>query len=121
VVDQGDELERGIRRILKKFDADTKRGAADLQEAAAVLHRAERRPTDVPAQVYARSKKQYWPIITKEFSASACPRRSPSCLAGVELRPLPQTPVGARGMWQFMDSTARRYGPARVGELEARG
>ena len=107
---QGDDLDRAIRRILKKFDADTYAVPPIFKER--LQHYIEQKTNNRTylRQVYAR-KKQYWPIIVKEFSA----RELPEELAYVAWQesnfdPYAQTPAGARGMWQFIDSTARRYG-----------
>ena len=115
VVEGGDELDRSIRRILKKFDADTYAVPPIFKER--LQHYIEQKTANKSYlhQVYAR-KKQYWPIIVKEFSALGLPEEI-AYVAWQESNfdPYVQTPVGARGMWQFMDSTARRYG-LRVAE-----
>lgn len=107
---QGDELDRAIRRMLRKFEADTYAVPPIFKER--LQHYIEQK-TQNPAllrQVYAR-KKTYWPLIAREFSALGLPEE----LAFVAWQessfdPYAQSAAGARGMWQFMDSTARKYG-----------
>src|SRR2546421_2179802 len=68
----GDEMDREIRRLLRKFDADTyvvppifkERLKFHIQQ---MLHRS-----NTKSVVYKR-KKQYWPIIVKEFSTLGLP------------------------------------------------
>jgi pSer/pThr/pTyr-binding forkhead associated (FHA) protein len=120
VVEQGDELDRGIRRILKKFDADTYAVPPIFKKRLQYYIEQKTANKTYLRQVYAR-KKQYWPIITKEFSALGLPEEI-AYVAWQESNfdPFAQTPVGARGMWQFMDFTARRYG-LRVAENWKKG
>ncbi len=117
---QGDELDRAIRRILKKFDADTYAVPPIFKQRLQYYIEQKTNNKTYLRQVYAR-KKQYWPIIVKEFSALGLPEEI-AYVAWQESNfdPYAQTPVGARGMWQFMDSTARRYG-LRVAENWRRG
>ena len=106
----GDELDREIRRLLRKFDADTyvvppifkERLKHHIQQT---LHRSNTRSV-----VYKR-KKQYWPIVVKEFSALGLPEEI-AYVAWQESNfdTFAQSAVGARGMWQFMDFQARKYG-----------
>jgi cell division protein FtsL len=106
----GDELDREIRRLLRKFDADTyvvppifkERLRFHIQQ---MLHRSNTRSV-----VYKR-KKQYWPIIVKEFSALGLPEEM-GYVAWVESQfdPYAESQVHAKGMWQFMDFRAREMG-----------
>ncbi|HWE22679.1 MAG TPA: lytic transglycosylase domain-containing protein, partial [Myxococcales bacterium] len=106
----GDELDREIRRILRKFDADTyvvppifkERLKFHIQQ---MLHRSNTKTV-----VYKR-KKQYWPIIVKEFSALGLPEEM-GYVAWVESQfdPYAESPAHAKGMWQFMDFRAREMG-----------
>ena len=60
--------------------------------------------------VYKR-KKQYWPIIVKEFSTLGLPEEM-GYVAWVESQfdPYAESQVHAKGMWQFMDFRAREMG-----------
>jgi Transglycosylase SLT domain/FHA domain len=106
----GDELDRDIRRILRKFDADTYIVPPIFKERLKVhidqmLHRS-----NTKSVVYKR-KKQYWPIIVKEFSTLGLPEEM-GYVAWVESQfdPYAESPVHAKGMWQFMDFRAREMG-----------
>jgi len=110
VEESGDYLDHNIRRILKKFDADTYAVPPIFKKRLEYYIEQKTSNTHMLRQVYAR-KKQYWPIIVKEFSALGLPEEI-AFVAWQESNfdPFAQTPVGARGMWQFMDFTARKYG-----------
>jgi soluble lytic murein transglycosylase-like protein len=110
VVDQGDDLDKAIRRILKKFDADTYAVPPIFKERLQHYIDAKTSHLAITKQVYAR-KKQYWPIIVKEFSALGLPEEI-AYVAWQESNfdPFAQSAAGARGMWQFMDFQARKYG-----------
>src|SRR5205814_10328020 len=56
-------------------------------------------------------KKQYWPIIVKEFSTLGLPEEM-GYVAWVESQfdPYAESQVHAKGMWQFMDFRAREMG-----------
>ena len=106
----GDELDRNIRRILKKFDADTYAVPPIFKERLKYYIEQKTANPHTLRQVYAR-KKQYWPMIVKEFSALGLPEEV-AYVAWQEsnFENLAQSAVGARGMWQFMDFQARKYG-----------
>src|SRR5207244_10164563 len=105
-----DALDPEIRRLLRTFDADTyvvppifkERLKFHIQQ---VLHRSNTRSV-----VYKR-KKQYWPIIVKEFSTLGLPEEM-GYVAWVESQfdPYAESQVHAKGMWQFMDFRAREMG-----------
>jgi soluble lytic murein transglycosylase-like protein len=120
VENQGDELDRAIRHILKKFDADTYAVPPIFKER--LQHYIDQKISNKPIlrQVYGR-KKQFWPIITREFSALGLPEEI-AFVAWQESNfdPYAQSAVGARGMWQFMDFQARKYG-LRVAENWRKG
>src|SRR5438105_2953965 len=96
----GDELDREIRRLLRKFDADTyvvppifkERLKHHIQQT---LHRSNTRSV-----VYKR-KKQYWPIIVKEFSTLGLPEEM-GYVACVESQfdPYAESQAHANGMWE---------------------
>ena len=110
LANQGDELDRAIRRILKKFDADTYAVPPIFKERLQHYTEVKTSNPAVLRQVYGR-KKQFWPIITREFSALGLPEEI-AFVAWQESNfdPYAQSAVGARGMWQFMDFQARHYG-----------
>jgi soluble lytic murein transglycosylase-like protein len=120
VADQGDEVDRAIRKILKKFDADTYAVPPIFKKRLQYYIEQKTNNKTYLRQVYNR-KKQYWPIITKEFSALGLPEEI-AYVAWQESNfdPFASTPVGARGMWQFMDFTGRKYG-LRVSENWKKG
>jgi soluble lytic murein transglycosylase-like protein len=110
VEDSGDDLDKAIRRILRKFEADTYAVPPIFKERLKYYIEQKTSNKAYLRQVYAR-KQQYWPIIVQEFSKLGLPEEI-AYVAWQESNfdPFAQTPVGARGMWQFMDFTARKYG-----------
>ena len=108
--ESGDELDRAIRRILRKFEADTYAVPPIFKER--LQHYIEQKTNNKAylRQVYAR-KKQYWPIIVKEFSTLGLPEEM-GYVAWVESQfdPYAESQVHAKGMWQFMDFRAREMG-----------
>ena len=110
VVNQGDDLDREIRRVLKKFDADTYAVPPIFKERLKFYIDRNRAHLTSTRQVYAR-KKLYWPIIIKEFSALGLPEEI-AYVAWQESNfdPFALSAAGAKGQWQFMDFRARQYG-----------
>jgi hypothetical protein len=110
VVDQGDDLDREIRRILKKFDADTYAVPPIFKERLQYYIDQKLSHLAITRQVHAR-KMQFWPVIVKEFSALGLPEEI-AYVAWQESNfdPFALSAAGARGMWQFMDFQARHYG-----------
>jgi membrane-bound lytic murein transglycosylase D len=109
VENQGDELDREIRRILSKFSASTYLVPPLFKER--LKHHIQQTVSRSNTRtVYAR-KQKYWPMIIKEFSARGLPEEM-AYVAWTESQfdPLADNPSGARGMWQFMAPTARSYG-----------
>ena len=113
--ESGDYLDKNIRRILRKFDADTYAVPPIFKERLKYYIDQKTSNMHMLKQVYAR-KKQYWPTIVKEFSALGLPEEI-AFVAWQESNfdTFAQSAVGARGMWQFMDFQARKYG-LRVSE-----
>jgi len=104
----GDELDREIRRLLAKFNAQTYVVPPIFKQRLkhhidATLRRSNTK------QVYAR-KQKYWPMIIKEFSARGLPEEM-AYVAWTESQfdPLAESSAGARGMWQFIESRAREF------------
>jgi pSer/pThr/pTyr-binding forkhead associated (FHA) protein/soluble lytic murein transglycosylase-like protein len=110
VEETGDYLDKSIRRILKKFDADTYAVPPIFKDRLKYYIEQKTANTHMLKQVYGR-KKQFWPVIVKEFSALGLPEEI-AYVAWQESNfdPFAQSGVGARGMWQFMDFTARNFG-----------
>jgi soluble lytic murein transglycosylase-like protein len=109
-VDQGDDLDHAIRKILKKFDADTYAVPPIFKKRLQYYIEQKTSNKTFLRQVYTR-KKQYWPIISREFSALGLPEEI-AFVAWQESNfdPLITSGAGARGMWQFMDFKAREFG-----------
>jgi soluble lytic murein transglycosylase-like protein len=110
LAETGDELDREIRRILRKFDADTYAVPPIFKERLKHYIEVKTANARLTRQVYAR-KKTVWPIIVKEFSALGLPEEI-AYVAWQEssFDPLALSSAGARGMWQVMDFQARKYG-----------
>lgn len=106
----GDELDRQIRRILRKFDADTYVVPPIFKERLQVHIQQTLHRSNTKSVVYKR-KKQYWPIIVKEFSALGLPEEM-GFVAWTESQfdPYAESAAHAKGMWQFIASSARQYG-----------
>jgi len=107
--ESGDDLDRAIRRILAKFDAQT-------YAVPPVFKQALREQVDVLAHssnlkfVY-RRRVRYWPMITREFSALGLPEEMAYVAwAETQFDPEAVSPAGAKGMWQMTASTARELG-----------
>ena len=115
VEDSGDELDKAIRRILRKFEADTYAVPPLFKERLQYYIEQKTANKALLRQVYSR-KKQFWPIIVKEFSALGLPEEI-AFVAWQESNfdPYITSSAGARGMWQFMDFRAREFG-MRVSE-----
>jgi Transglycosylase SLT domain/FHA domain len=106
----GDELDREIRRILRKFDADTYVVPPIFKDRLKVHIQQTLQRSNTKSVVY-RRKKQYWPIIVREFSALGLPEEM-GYVAWVESQfdPYAESAAHAKGMWQFMDFRAREMG-----------
>jgi soluble lytic murein transglycosylase-like protein len=105
----GDDMDRAIRRILSKFDAQTYavppvfRQA--LQEQVDVLSKASNLRF-----VYGR-RNRYWPAIQREFAALGLPEEMAYVAwAETQFDPEATSSAGARGMWQMTASTAQSLG-----------
>jgi peptidoglycan lytic transglycosylase D len=108
--DQGDELDREMREVLKKFGADTYAIPPLFKERV-------RWHIDwlVTRKNWPQSQerwKKYWPDIRKAFQANGVPEEL-GYIAYVESQFDAEAfndKAGARGMWQFIPATARDYG-----------
>src|SRR5436189_3927505 len=105
----GDELDREIRRILSKFNAQTY--AVPPIFKARLKHYIDRNVRQSGTRTIYKRKQQYWAVIVKEFSALGLPEEM-GYVAWQEsgFDPLAESGAKARGMWQFMDFRAREFG-----------
>jgi soluble lytic murein transglycosylase-like protein len=105
----GDDLDRQIRYILAKFNAQTYAIPPIFKQR--LKHYIDRDLRLSATRAIYRRKKQYWPIIVKEFSALGLPEEM-GYVAWQEsgFDPLAESAAKARGMWQFMDQRAREFG-----------
>ncbi len=105
----GDELDRQIRDILRKFDATTY-AVPPIFKDRLRFHVEELVKSPNLKFVYGR-KQRYWPMITREFSALGLPEEMAYVAwAETQFDPRAKSPAGAAGMWQMMPSTAQSYG-----------
>jgi membrane-bound lytic murein transglycosylase D len=104
-----DELDREIRRILRKFDADTYAVPPIFKER--LKYHIDQMTHSCCLKETWRRKKQYWPMIAREFSTLGVPEEM-AYVAWVEssFDPMAESEHGARGMWQFTPATARLFG-----------
>ena len=108
VADKGDELDRDIRAILVKFDAQT-------YAVPPIFKDALKNQIDILEHssnlkfIYHR-KQRYWPIISKEFGALGLPEEMAYIAwAETQFDPKKVSPVGAAGMWQFTADKGRDF------------
>ena len=107
--ESGDELDREIRRILSKFNAQTYAVPPIFKER--LKHYIDRNLRQSGTRAIYKRKQQYWPLIVKEFSTLGLPEEM-GYVAWQEsgFDPLAESGAKARGMWQFMDFRAREFG-----------
>ena len=105
----GDELDRQIRYILSKFNAQTYAVPPIFKQR--LKHYIDRNLRQAGTKSIYKRKQQYWPMIVKEFSALGLPEEM-GYVAWQEsgFDPLAESAAKARGMWQFMDFRAREFG-----------
>jgi soluble lytic murein transglycosylase-like protein len=109
LAESGDELDRGIREILRKFDADTYAVPPIFKERLR-FHVDELLKSPNLKFIYGR-KQRYWPMITRQFSALGLPEEMAYVAwAETQFDPRAKSAAGAAGMWQMMPSTAQTYG-----------
>ncbi len=118
--EEGDELDREIKRVLRKFGADTYIIPPLFKERLQYHIDATVKRSNTRSVVYKR-KKLYWQIIMQEFEKLDVPEEI-AFVAWTESQfdPLAESQVGARGMWQFMPATARQYGLRVDGKVDER-
>ena len=109
LAERGDELDRQIRDILRKFDADTYAVPPIFKERLR-FHVDELVKAPNLKFIYGR-KQRYWPMITRQFSALGLPEEMAYVAwAETQFDPQAKSAAGAAGMWQMMTSTAQSYG-----------
>jgi len=109
LAERGDELDRQIRDILRKFDADTYAVPPIFKERLR-FHVDELVKAPNLKFIYGR-KQRYWPMITRQFSALGLPEEMAYVAwAETQFDPKAKSSAGAAGMWQMMASTAQSYG-----------
>ncbi len=113
-------VEREVRRILRRFGAATPQRSylevfvAEVQRYIGFYQGHNR---EFFEKAY-RRKHKYWPAIEAVFG----PRNIPSELGYMALvesgfNPRARSRAGARGLWQFIPSTGKRYGLRRVDDF----
>ena len=109
VTARGDQLDQDIRRLLRKFGAETYAVPPIFKER--LSHHVDRllRDPDLHA-IYAR-KAKYWPLISKELTARGLPEEM-GYVAWAEslFNPVAKSPIGSLGLWQFQPQPARAHG-----------
>ncbi|HEY4770464.1 MAG TPA: FHA domain-containing protein, partial [Myxococcales bacterium] len=95
----GDELDRQIRYILSKFNAQTYAVPPIFKQR--LKHYIDRNLRQAGTRSIYKRKQQYWPMIVKEFSALGLPEEM-GYVAWQEsgFDPLAESAAKARGMWQ---------------------
>src|SRR5262249_9142084 len=112
-----DYIEREARRILANF-GDTQPRAADLEvfvdEVAEYIEYYRDKQRDFFERSYLR-KHKYWPTIRRIFEAKKIPvEQGYMALVESGFNPLARSRADARGLWQFIPGTGRRYGLDRA-------
>jgi membrane-bound lytic murein transglycosylase D len=109
LAEAGDELDRQIRDILRKFDAATYAVPPIFKERLK-FHVDELVKSSNLKFVYSR-KQRYWPMITREFGALGLPEEMAYIAwAETQFEPKARSAAGAAGMWQMMPTTAQNFG-----------
>ena len=107
----GDWLDQQLKNMLRKFEADTSY-VPPLFKQRVQYYLTDYTETHRGTlnQIWSR-KKMYWPMVEKAFLERGLPVEI-AYVAWVEsyFDPMAESQVGARGMWQFMPSTAKQYG-----------
>jgi hypothetical protein len=105
----GDFVEREIRRILQAFDAATYKIPRPFRDRVE-HYLAEWRKSPSGLRLLWERRQRHWPMIARAFAEERVPHEL-AYVAWVEsnLDPAACSMVGARGMWQFMPATGRRF------------
>jgi hypothetical protein len=108
-------IDREIKKILGEFEADTYTIPPHFKQRVEFYIGEWADPRTKKANGHLRKiwerRKQYWPMIQRAFMEE----RVPEPMAYVAWQESQFDPeicswVGARGMWQFMPATGKRYG-----------
>lgn len=105
----GDFVEREIRKILRSFEADTYKIPKTFRDRVEHYIELSKKNSAHTRRIWERRNK-YWPMIEQAFAEERVPLEM-AYVAWVES--MFETDVcswvGARGMWQFMPHTGRRF------------
>jgi soluble lytic murein transglycosylase-like protein len=114
-----DTLERDIRRILAKFNAETYAIPPIFKERLQ-FHIADLVRSGNLRTIYQR-RNRYWPVITQAFRGLGLPDEM-AYVAWTESQfdPEAESSAGAKGMWQMTTSTAQSLGLTVEGGLDER-
>ena len=108
VAENGDELDRDIRDILRKFDATTYAVPPIFKEALKNQIDVLEHSSNLKF-IYHR-KQHYWPTIMREFGALGLPEEMAYIAwAETQFDPKAKSGAGAAGMWQLTASTAENF------------
>ena len=109
VAEQGDDLDRAIREILRKFDAATYAVPPIFKERLQVHIDVLAKSSNL--KFIFKRKQKYWPMISREFAALGLPEAMAYIAwAETQFDPRAKSAAGAAGMWQMTPSTGQNYG-----------
>ncbi len=119
-IEEHELIEREVLKILRRFGAATPRDAyleVFVGEVQRYVDFYRGNGRDFFERAYQR-KHKYWPAIEAVFSARNIPVEL-GYMALVEsgFNPRARSRADARGLWQFIPSTGRRYGLRRVDDF----
>jgi soluble lytic murein transglycosylase-like protein len=105
----GDPLDRDLRAILAKFDANTYAIPPIFRER--VQYHIDELVRGGGVRTLLARRREYWPMITREFAARGLPEEM-AYIAWNESQfdPAATSDAGARGMWQMTATTAQALG-----------
>lgn len=108
-VDKGDFVDAEIHKILREFEAETYSVPRNFRDRVE-YYLADWEKSGSYKRVWNR-RREYWPMISRAFAEEGIPEVM-AYVAWQESQFDPEVCswVGARGMWQFMPATGKRYG-----------
>jgi pSer/pThr/pTyr-binding forkhead associated (FHA) protein/soluble lytic murein transglycosylase-like protein len=119
VANAGDDLDRQIRAILRKFDAQTYAVPPIFKER--LKYQIDVLAHSSNLKYIYRRKQRYWASILREFSALGLPEEMAYIAwAETQFDPRAKSSAGAAGMWQLTASTARNHGLKVEGKVDDR-